>query len=194
MSQKPYLTPQQVAELLMVSPVTVRQWAQRGEIDALTTPGGHRRFTMEAVKVFARKRGMRLNPDGSDDVMRILVVDDDVELNAWLSEMLTAHDMAPEVASAHNGFDAGVKLVSFRPHLLLLDLMMPGLDGFHVCSSVREDPAKEATRIVAMTGYPSAENVERILEAGAETCLAKPLDFDQVQSVVFSQMQRRPVV
>ncbi|UCE90498.1 MAG: response regulator [Pseudomonadota bacterium] len=193
MSRKPYLTPQQVAELLMVSPVTVRQWAQRGEIDALTTPGGHRRFTLEAVKAFARKRGMRLNPERSDDVMRILVVDDDVELNAWLSEMLSAHDVATEIASAHNGFDAGVKLVSFKPHLILLDLMMPGLDGFDVCSSVREDPTKESTRVIAMTGYPSDENVQRILEAGAETCLAKPLDFDRLQEVVFSRAQR-PVI
>ena len=54
------LTPTEVAELLAVSPVTVRQWAQKGLIEARTTPGGHRRFTREAVIDFARRMAMTL--------------------------------------------------------------------------------------------------------------------------------------
>lgn len=55
-SEKRYLTPNEVAEMLLVSPITVRQWAQRGLIRATTTPGGHRRFLKRDVESFARDR------------------------------------------------------------------------------------------------------------------------------------------
>ena len=79
------LTPTEVAELLAVSPVTVRQWAQKGLIEARTTPGGHRRFTREAVIDFARRMAMTLPesfapPSGT----RVLIVDDDRQFNGML--------------------------------------------------------------------------------------------------------------
>src|ERR1700747_1579164 len=54
---KTHLTPNEVAELLMVNPVTVRQWAARGLLRSLSTPGGHRRFLLSDVEEFARSRG-----------------------------------------------------------------------------------------------------------------------------------------
>jgi len=62
----------------------------------------------------------------------------------------------------------------FNPHVVLLDLMMPGLNGFQVCKDLRASPSTKNIRVIAMTGYPSSENVAEILDAGAETCLSKP--------------------
>jgi CheY-like chemotaxis protein len=67
---------------------------------------------------------------------------------------------------------------------MLLDLMMPGMDGFEVCSRLKADNATKNIRVVAMTGYPSDENVNRILAAGAECCLAKPLDREKLLAVL----------
>lgn len=172
-----YMTPNEVAELLLVSPITVRQWAQKGLIDAVMTPGGHRRFTREAIETFAQNRGLELKwPDEDDLITRILVVDDDTQLNQFLRELLENQPIPVKTESAINGFDAGVKVECFKPHILLLDLMMPGLDGFEVCQILKDDPQRSSIRIVAMTGYPTAKNVQRIKEAGAEICLNKPLD------------------
>jgi CheY-like chemotaxis protein len=73
-----------------------------------------------------------------------------------------------------------VKVESFRPHALVLDLMMPGMDGFEVCRKLRERPTLNHIRIVAITGFLSQENVDRVLAAGADACLPKPLDSERL--------------
>src|SRR2546421_11505174 len=79
---KTHLTPTEVAELLMVNPVTVRQWAARGLLRSLTTPGGHRRFLMSDVEEFARSRGA--TPGGSGGPSRVLIVDDDPQVARFI--------------------------------------------------------------------------------------------------------------
>ncbi|NOZ11020.1 MAG: response regulator [Gammaproteobacteria bacterium] len=172
---KSYLTPNQVAELLMVSPTAVRQWAEKGDLNALTTPGGHRRFLPGEVERFARDRGLTLNP-GNNGALRILIVDDDEQLMRYLVEVLNGFQNEAITETAGDGFAAGFKVREFEPHVVLLDLMMPGLNGFQVCHLLKTEPNTKAIRVIAMTGYPSPENIENILAAGAEVCLPKPID------------------
>jgi len=176
------LTPQQVAELLMVSPVTVRQWAQKGELKALITPGGHRRFRLGDVERFGRQRGLSLR--SRNEVLRILVVDDDRQLSGYLLELLGSLSEPIETEVAKDGFDAGQKVLTFCPDIVLLDLMMPGLDGFEVCRRLKQDHATSDVRIIAMTGYPSPGNMERIRAAGAEACLAKPISVQALLDAI----------
>ena len=173
--RKSYLTPNEVAELLMVSPVTVRQWAQKGQLHAQTTPGGHRRFTHEEVERFAREYGIALRAT-ADERLRILVVDDDPQFAGYLVELLSDLPGDVLVETAHDGFEAGRKIATFQAHIVLLDLMMPGMNGFDVCRMLKDDPATRATRIIALTAHPSQQNTDQILAAGAEACLGKPLD------------------
>jgi len=180
---KSYLTPNDVATLLMVSPVTVRQWAQKGGLSALTTPGGHRRFLRHDVERFARERGIALQPPAGDS-LRILIVDDDKQLAGYLVELFANREEAVSTQTAHDGFEAGAKVQTFQPHIMLLDLMMPGLDGFGVCHQMQEDPNTKAVRIIAMTGYHTTGNVQRILAAGAEVCLPKPFPNDELLEAI----------
>jgi excisionase family DNA binding protein len=180
---KPYLKPNDVARLLMVSPVTVRQWAQKGSLSAQTTPGGHRRFLRHDVERFARERGITLQPPAGDS-LRILIVDDDKQLAGYLVELFANQEEPISTQTAHDGFEAGAKVQTFRPHIMLLDLMMPGLDGFGVCHQMQQDPNTKAVRIIAMTGYYTAGNVQRILSAGAEACLPKPIPTDELLEAI----------
>lgn len=177
---KSHLTPNEVAEMLMVNPVTVRQWAARGLLRSLTTPGGHRRFLLSDVEEFARSRGSTPVARSSGRPDRVLIVDDDVSLGLYIAELIKTRDPRVAIEIARNGFEAGLKVESFRPHALLLDLMMPGMDGFEVCRRMRARPTLNHVRIVAMTGFPSDENVERIMGAGADACLSKPLEPDRL--------------
>jgi excisionase family DNA binding protein len=178
--QKTHLTPTEVAELLMVNPVTVRQWAARGLLRSLTTPGGHRRFLLSDVEEFARSRGATPAARQSGRPERILIVDDDVNLSRLLQEVIQRRDANVKTEIARDGFEAGVKVESFRPHALVLDLMMPGIDGFEVCRRLRARPTLSHIRIVAVTGFASPENVDRILAAGADACLEKPIDSERL--------------
>lgn len=181
-SGKPYLTPNEAAARLMVAPATLRVWADKGLLKAQTTAGGHRRFLREDVDNFQRKRGHD-NDRTANDTLRILIVDDEASLTRYLTALLK-DIVGTHTATANNGFSAGQLVHTFRPDVVLLDLMMDGLDGFQVCQQIKSDPTTRAIRIIAMTGYPSPENIERILAAGAEICLPKPLDEEKLLALL----------
>lgn len=181
--RKAYLTPNEVAEMLMVSPTTVRQWASEGKLDSLTTPGGHRRFLRSEIERFSQTQGLTLQLPGGEKT-RILIVDDNTDISDYLTELFRRVDTPVQTKAADNGFDAGRLIQSFQPHVVLLDLMLPGIDGFEVCESIKQDPSSKAIRVIAMTGFYDDENVKRIMAAGAETCLRKPFSYEDVLSAI----------
>ena len=177
MSNKPYLAPNEVAELLMVSPVTVRQWAQKGMLDAMLTAGGHRRFKFEEVERFAKERGLTLFRPQNEKV-RILVVDGDKQSLNSVREIISSIDSEIEVETASDGFSAGHLVHSFNPDIMLLDLRLQGLDGVDVCRCIKETPSTRSIRVVAMTDFPGDSNVDAVMEAGAEACITKPFSAE----------------
>ena len=180
---KSYLTPNEVAELLMVSPTTVRHWASRGKLESSVTPGGHRRFLRSDIDNFCRENDLTMAlPE--DEVMRILIVDDDEEITRMLGKFFDYSSAAVETKITSSGFEAGRVVSSFKPHVVLLDLMMPGVDGFDVCRMIKQDPDTKATRVIAMTGFYEESNVERILKLGAEVCLSKPFSFESLSEAI----------
>lgn len=170
-SDSVFLTPDEAAKRLGVSPITLRKWAGKGLIQARTTPGGHRRYPLsEVTKLLQSQNSPASSPT------RIMIVDDDPVVSGVLQEFLSNLATPLTVTIANDGFEAGRKLFTFMPDIIVLDLIMPGLDGFEVCRRVKNDPKTAKIRMIAMTGYPTQENIKRILSEGAEACLAKPID------------------
>lgn len=174
-----YLTPGQVAKMLMVSPAALRIWAEKGEIKALTTPGGHRRFLPAEVNRFAAERDLKARDTGQKKTS-VLIVDDDIQFASYLKKLLRKYHDSIDVAVANDGFDAGIKVSELEPDVILLDLMMPGLDGFDVCKRIKTSTLTSKVRVIAMTGFPSPENVTKILSLGAEVCLSKPINKNEL--------------
>lgn len=173
-SPKLHLTSTEVANLLMVAPVTVRSWAQKGLLRARTTPGGHRRYLRRDVERFAALHRLSVYTTTLSDIAtRVLIVDDDHAFANYLAALLDAHGAVTEVTL--NGFAAGRALLVFQPDFVLLDLRMPGLDGFGVCAAIKGDPTTRDVRVIALTGDASRGTRERIRLAGAERCLTKPV-------------------
>lgn len=177
---KPYLTPNEVAQWMMVSPVTVRGWAQKGLLQAEVTPGGHRRFRSEEVERFARQ----WNPVGNKGPLKVLIVDDDRAVVGFLKELLEDGEQQTVVETAYDGFEAGRKVHTFLPDIVLLDLMMPGITGVEVCRQIKQIPGPANVRIIAMSGFFSPENEAELLAAGAECCFSKPLDTARLLKVM----------
>jgi len=172
---KSYLTPKEVAELLMVSTAAVRLWAESGDLKARVTAGGHRRFKLDDVKTFAVNKNITLNID-TNKAPKILVVDDDKDFAYFLKTLLEIEIKNIDVAVSLDGFDAANKLRDFTPSIMLLDLRMPGLDGFQVCQHVKQDPTQHHIRVIAISGDITEFDVEKIKDMGAEACLKKPID------------------
>ena len=103
-------------------------------------------------------------------------MEDDPQVAEFLTVFFANHPQELETDVAYDGFDAGRKAAEFDPDVVLLDLMMPGLDGFDVCLRLKSSPATKSIEIIAMTGYYNSDNVERIPTSSAKACLRKPLD------------------
>lgn len=176
MIEREYLTPKEVATLLQVSPVTVRQWAQKGLLSAQTTAGGHRRFVRSVVEAFARDRGIEVPRHRAS----LLIVDDNRSFNDYLAALFGVEVPELEIHCAYDGFEAGRLVVLHKPSVVLLDVMMPGVDGTEVCRRLKDDPGTARIRVVAMTGFHSPEVEKRILAAGAEVLLRKPFSSAEV--------------
>ena len=176
MAEREYLTPNEVATLLRVSPITVRQWAQKGLLPAQTTAGGHRRFARNVVERFAADRGIEVPRQRPG----LLIVDDNRSFNDFLAALFRVEVPDLEIHSAYAGFEAGRLVVLHKPSVVLLDVMMPGVDGTEVCRRLKSDPETSRIRVVGMTGFHSPEVEKKMLAAGAEVLLRKPFTSAEV--------------
>jgi excisionase family DNA binding protein len=182
-----------VAKICCVTPTTVIRWIEDGLIPAFKTVGGHRRVRREDLEQVCRERNIPFNVTQGTEVGRILVVDDEPVVLDLVRDVVKELDHKFEVEVAKDAFDAGRLVVSFRPQLIFLDLMMPGVDGFEVCSRLKKDPATTNTEVIAITGYYTEANMERILSAGAAACLRKPLDVLEVRRHVVDAFSLREI-
>lgn len=176
-----YLTTGQLAKVLEVSLVTIKKWIKQGKLKAFRTPGGHYRVTVEELERLKTTYGFLAE---SSEIPHILVVDDEPEMVALVSDALRGTRPAPKLEAAFDGYEGLLKVGTFHPHLLVLDLRMPGLDGFEVCRRIKGDPAIRATRILAITAYPEGSARERALQCGADAFLTKPFTIQELKAQV----------
>ena len=165
-----YLTTGEVASRCQVSVGTVKNWIEAGQLEAFRTPGRHFRIRASELRRFQAAFGFGTE---TDDPPRILVVDDQQDFVELALDALK--DLLPgvRVEGACGGYEALLKIGSLQPHLLVLDLRMPGLDGFEVCRRVKEAPDTKATKIVAMTGFEDDQAQQLALTCGADAFLTK---------------------
>jgi excisionase family DNA binding protein len=173
----------EVAAHCRVSYEAVKHWVQTGKLKAFTTPGGHRRVRVEDFQEFLRKYRIPQPEEAGAHKRRVLIVDDDPAIVQMLTKFFGKIGDY-EVATAEDGFDAGIQMAAFRPNLVLLDLMMPTLDGFTVCRKIKSAPATRDIRVLVITGYPTDANIEKALECGADDCLAKPFKMGELKKRV----------
>jgi excisionase family DNA binding protein len=157
-SPKKYVTSLEAAGLLMVSPVTIREWARKGLLQSVSTAGGHRRFMLDQLQQFAQAHGIQLeSPDSAPGPapLRVLFVDDDSVFIEYLREIVLAADSRIDVKTAMDGFRAGQLTEGFRPHVVVLDINMPGINGIEVCRRLRASPVTANCRLVILSSSGS---------------------------------------
>jgi excisionase family DNA binding protein len=175
-NSRKYFTSVEAASLLMVSAVTIREWARKGLLPSVSTAGGHRRFLLDSLQQFAHAHGIRLEVDQFDVAagpLRILLVDDDPRFVEYLREIVLGADAGVRVECATDGFHAGQLTETLRPQLVVLDINMPRLNGIELCRRLRASPATAAARLVILSGALSSEYIAEAQAAGADAWLEK---------------------
>jgi len=166
----------QAAKRCAISRWTLMKCVNSGELKASRTPGGHHRILKEDLEDFIIKKNMYPLVHNRSSNKRILIVDDDLKVQKILTVILSSKKYQTETASS--GFEAGAKVVKFKPGLILLDLLMPEMSGYEVCRQIKKNSETSHIKILVLTGYDSEENRERIIEAGADGYMAKPVKKD----------------
>lgn len=191
MAQKTQLSSNEVANLLMDSPVTVCEWMQNGMLHAEVSGVIKRPFTMGDVAQFARENGKQLNrPDHGK--LRVLIVNGDLQSASRLVEILDTLSETAEAVAAHSTFDAGRKITDFRPDVVLIDSQMLRQESLEICRLIKSDNATRHVRIVVALDADDVDHKQRMLMAGADSCLEKPISNEAILDTMGLCLAPRP--
>jgi excisionase family DNA binding protein len=175
----------QASKYCNVSPKTIINWIEAGHIDAYKTVGGHRRVKKTDLEDFMRRQGIPIpQEEVVDERKRILIVDDDAIIVETIVQALEEEEFDYELISASDGFEAGLQVNHFRPHLLILDIMMPDIKGYEVCKKIRSNEETKDTKIIVLSAYLDDEKFKKMREYGADLCFSKPLPLPQLKEEV----------
>jgi excisionase family DNA binding protein len=188
---KTVFTTGEAAKVCKVSQQTIIRCFDNGQLKGFRVPGSRfRRIPREALYKFMRDNGIPTDALESGK-RKVLVVDDDLELVELIQRVLE-DDGRFEVRTVNNGFDAGMMVKEYRPDLIVLDVMLPDINGKEVCQRVRSDSNMEEVRILCISGMIEEDKVQDLKLAGADDFLSKPFDLDELIDRMCAQLEMEP--
>src|SRR5947208_8951585 len=176
---KTVFTTGEAAEICKVSQQTIIRCFDSGRLKGFRVPGSRfRRIPREALLQFMKDNG--IPPDALDSGKRkVLVVDDDPEIVELFVDVLE-RDGRFEVKTASTGYDAGMLTQEFGPDLIILDYMLPDVNGNVVCQTIRLKPEFEQTKIIIVSGVVNQDEINDLLKSGADEFVKKPFNIEKL--------------
>ena len=175
MPEKIYTT-YQIGKFCQVNIRTVIRWIETGKLKAYSTPGGHRRVKWSDLITFLTQNRMPIPRELEEAKKRkVLVVDDDLDFLEIASKVIQKIPDA-EVRTTASGFDAGILVAEWNPDLILLDFLIPDLDGFEVTKKIRNNPRLKKIPIIAVTSISDPAELEKVKNCGVDSVITKPIE------------------
>ena len=140
MTRHAFFTTFEISQICGVNPTTVQNWVKGKKLKAFQTPGGHRRVRREDLISFMKEFSIPIPPSLSGDAPLVLIVDDESDILDMMEELMKSGNDEIRVAKARNGVDALLMIGETKPDLLILDIMMPGMNGLEVCRKLNRVP------------------------------------------------------
>jgi excisionase family DNA binding protein len=176
---KTVFTTGEAAEICKVSQQTIIRCFDSGRLKGFRVPGSRfRRIPRDALLQFMKDNS--IPPDLLDSgKTKVLVVDDDPEIVELFVDVLE-RDGRFEVKTASTGYDAGMMTNEFRPDLIILDYMLPDVNGNVVCKTIRENEAFASTKIIIVSGVVNQDEINDLLKSGADEFVKKPFNIEKL--------------
>lgn len=174
MADKTFTT-YEIAKFCDVYPSTIINWIEEGKLKAHSTPGGHNRVTGPDLLAFFKKFDMPIPPE-LQAARRVLIVDDDVEVRRCLIRAFQRHPGLFRPEACGSGIEALLKIGIDRPDLVVLDIVLPGMDGIEVCRIMKAKPDTRGIKIVGISGERPMSEAKR-KEYAVDAFFRKPLDL-----------------
>ena len=188
---KTVFTTGEAAKICKVSQQTIIRCFDNGQLKGFRVPGSRfRRIPREALYKFMKDNGIPTDALESGK-RKVLLVDDDNELVELMTKVLE-EDGRFEVRIASNGFDAGMMVKEYRPDIIVLDVMLPDINGKEVCHRVRADTSLEDVRILCISGMIEEDKIQELRLSGADDFLHKPFDIEELIDRMCSLLEIEP--
>lgn len=182
-SMKTVFTTGEAAKICNVSQQTIIRCFDSGQLKGFRVPGSRfRRIPRDVLYRFMKDNGIPTDALESGR-RRALIVDDDEELVELIRDVFDA-DGRFDVRVANNGFDAGMMVKEYKPDVIVLDVMLPDINGREVCQRVRSDVNLDDVRIICISGMVEADKIDGLKEAGADEFMQKPFEVDALFAAV----------
>ncbi len=185
---KDLFTTGEAAEICRVSQQTIIRCFDAGRLDGFRVPGSRfRRIPRRNLIKFMKDNNIPMDSIESGK-RKVLVVDDDAEIVELIVEVLE-RDGRFEVKTASSGYEAGMRTQRFRQELILLDYMLPDVNGNVVCQTIRKNPEFENIKIIIVSGVVKEDEIAQLLKSGAEDFIRKPFNITELTDKITSVLQ-----
>ena len=187
---KDLFTTGEAADVCKVSQQTIIRCFDAGRLEGFRVPGSKfRRIPRQSLIKFMKDNNIPLDAVDSGK-RKVLIVDDDAEIVELLVDVLT-RDGRFETKTASSGYEAGIATQRFRPEVILLDYMLPDVNGNVVCQTIRKNPEFENVKIIIVSGVVKQDEIEQLLKSGAEDFIRKPFDVAELTGKITAVLQMK---
>ncbi len=187
---KDLFTTGEAADVCKVSQQTIIRCFDAGRLEGFRVPGSKfRRIPRRSLIKFMKDNNIPLDAVDSGK-RKVLIVDDDAEIVELLVDVLT-RDGRFETKTASSGYEAGIATQRFRPEVILLDYMLPDVNGNVVCQTIRKNPEFENIKIIIVSGVVKQDEIEQLLKSGAEDFIRKPFDVAELTGKITAVLQMK---
>ena len=185
---KDLFTTGEAAEVCRVSQQTIIRCFDSGRLEGFRVPGSKfRRIPRQSLIKFMKDNNIPLDTLESGK-RKVLIVDDDAEIVELIADVLT-RDGRFETKTASCGYEAGIATEKFRPELILLDYMLPDVNGNIVCQTIRKNPEFESIKIIIVSGVVKQDEIDQLLKSGAEGFIKKPFSVTELTDKIIAALK-----
>jgi len=185
---KDLFTTGEAADICRVSQQTIIRCFDTGRLEGFRVPGSKfRRIPRASLLKFMKDNSIPLDNLDSGK-KKVLIVDDDAEIVELISEVLL-RDGRFDIRTASSGYEAGIATEQLKPDVILLDYMLPDVNGNVVCQTLKSNPQFEDIKIIIVSGVIRQEEIEQLLKSGAEDFIRKPFAIEELTGKVCTALQ-----
>lgn len=189
-NMKELFTTGEAAEICRISQQTIIRCFDSGRLEGFRVPGSKFR-RIPRISLIKFMKDNRIPLDGIESgKKKVLIVDDDAEIIELLADVLV-RDGRFELKTAASGYEAGISTQQFRPDLILLDYMLPDINGNVVCQIIRKNPEFENIKIIIISGVVKQDEIDQLLKSGAEDFIKKPFNIVELTNKVTAVLQMK---
>ncbi|MBN1445251.1 MAG: response regulator [Candidatus Omnitrophica bacterium] len=187
---KKFFTTGDIARIFGVSRISAYKWVVSGKIKSFKIPGGRYKITKKDLVDFIKKSGLDARVTGAiqQEDIKILIVDDQKLIIQTVRDYMEKTHPSWHISSASDGFEAGRMVSRINPDIVILDLFLPGINGFNLCKNIKNDPHTKDIKIIVITGYPTDENIGKAKDSGADAVLPKPFEMEELEKLILKSL------